>query len=178
MHKKHYFDLLRSDLSLTVFFLSFLPHLLFFLFRESDPHAAQWLYLAFLVLLYSSYDSLGYKWVLKWEMRANSIKENEDIRPRVVQHGMMIPVMLLGGVLVGWEPVLAALIIWITGGCDILYYFITREALFKTANWLYWTVPIGPIYKLAKRRIPLLPVLFQSIAGIGGAIVLMLLGID
>lgn len=67
---------------------------------------------------------------------------------RLFQHGLMLPVLALAWICAGWEAAVAPLIVWITFGADILYYWVSRSELppWESDDYFgfgYWSGPFG-----------------------------------
>jgi hypothetical protein len=189
-----YRALWRADFAATAFAAA--TALLVLLAGWPGP-APPWLAALDLVLLFTAFDALGYKWVLRWGYRVNRIEdarsltydEAGEIRPlhpwfrqataayRIVQHGIFIPVGLLAAVAFGWRPVAAFAIVWATGGCDLLFYALVRQRLSRDFPWLtgwLWIFPLGFLWRLRRRPLSLAAVAANAALGLGAATALVI----
>lgn len=126
-----------------------------------------------ILAFYVGLDVLGWKWIVNGE-RTLLVGSNEDpieigsdpvridflpfrysgpaesaiLAYRLIQHGVMIPILAAAGHVFGWQAAVAPLVVWITFGADILYFVAGRERLpaFDDETYFgygYWNAPYG-----------------------------------
>jgi hypothetical protein len=161
---KHYKTLLADDSAVVFFIGGLLTCIVGFLL-----HAPLICTFGF-VFAYTGFDVLGYKWVLYHRYGIASLLEHVSVEIRdaylseqfevskaayrVVQHSITIFVSILALPLIGWLPVITFWIIWISGTCDILYYWCIENELPESWSWVGWVLPLGLIFKIFGKDIP------------------------
>lgn len=101
----------------------------------------------FATTAFTVFDLIGYKWLCDQGDR-------KDLVPyyRMMQVMFQAVLYLTVWLLAGWQAAAASALIWWTGGCDLLYYWIGFYKLFSSAwTWLWWT-PVGLVPYLLGRR--------------------------
>jgi len=189
-----YRALWRADFAVIAFLAA--TTLLILLLGWPEP-LPRWLAALDLVLLFTAFDALGYKWVLRWGYRINRIRDAREltyledgaVQPlhpwfqqataayRIVQHGIFIPIGLLAAAVFGWRPVAAFLLIWLTGGCDLLFYALVRQRLSRDFPWLtgwLWIFPLGFLWRLRRHPLPLAAVAANAALGLVAATALLI----
>jgi hypothetical protein len=150
-----------------------------------------------LVLWFTSFDVLLWKWVMHWHTRAGAgdvywrlgashrlaFHERASILAyRIPQHGIFWLTLLLIGYYNGWQYSVPTFLVWATFGCDVVYHWIGKEKLpaWNRKDYYgygYWSFPVGWYYWLF-RRYQLMPahaLYIQAIAGAVGAIAVILI---
>ena len=143
------------------------------------------------VFAYTGFDVLGYKWVLYHKYGINSLLEHVPVEIqdvyladhfeigkaayRVIQHPTTIFISILAIPLIGWLPVITFWIMWISGLCDILYYWCIGKSLPESWGWVGWVLPLGLIFKMFGKDIPNGWMVVNAILGVIIAIVIQFL---
>lgn len=126
------------------------------------------LFYASYILLFTSYDILGYRILLNGEHTlANEIQTPAY---RILQNGFMYCLYLLLYLLGGYQIVISCIIFQFLGGQDLFYYWIGREQISDELSWLMWT-PYGLIkgmfgYKVIKKYEFIIQAIIGILAGL------------
>jgi hypothetical protein len=122
----------------------------------------------FYIIIFNVFDFLGYSKLV------NSDNNNPNIEVyRILQTMFQIIILLLIYFIAGFWIVLSGELIHLTGGQDLLYYWIGNYTLDKEWTWLSWT-PVGWFWN-NKKPIPLIVVEIQAIVGLIISIVICIL---
>lgn len=108
-------------------------------------------YIAFIssILLFSSFDVIGYYYILTNKQTRSYSKKNIPlviyrILQTIFQVLIILALIFFGQVI----PALLFIFCWWLGTCDWLYYILTKQPYLKLENmfWLWWSLP-GIIFK-------------------------------
>jgi len=113
----------------------------------------------FYIIIFNIFDFLGYSKLV------NSDNNNPNIEVyRILQTMFQIIIIALIYSISGFWIAFASEFIHLTGGQDLLYYWIGNYKLDKEWTWLSWT-PVGWFWN-RKKPIPLIIVEIQAIIGL------------
>lgn len=119
------------------------------------------------VCIFTVFDYIGYCNIM------HSNQYSIDIPAyRIIENMFMYVILLLVLSMAGWLIALCAVILWITGNEDLLYYYVGNDKLDKEWTWLSWT-PFGLIYYIKSKPMPLAVVLIQAFLGLLTVIIIL-----
>lgn len=165
---KKFTDLIKADYAALGFVIT---GLLFFIPND-------WVRVVSFTLFFTCFDVLGWKWM----MQENGLLERYNTEGvaayRIVQHGLFLFILILVALLYGWHVPLLVFILWMTGVCDTLYYFIGKYTLANDYPWLtgwFWIFPMGAFFKANGKSVNLVGLLLNNAIGISITIYLGIL---
>lgn len=126
------------------------------------------------MLTYLGWDCIGWGHMLHQFYTRDASPESK-LSYRIVQHGLMIPVLYIGYTL-DYRAVIIPIVVWLTAGLDIAFHWVVRVSLPRYFDYLYWSGPAGWALYLYNRvnarevRIPLWVLLSQALVGVGLAV--------
>ncbi len=163
---KHIFSLLFADTAAGALVIIGAAALLSLLFLKVPFHRRISALLLF-TAAFSLYDVFGYDFIVMTNSTASEtmaqmpqLREHYTISLnayRIVQ--VTFQIVLSAAVLfaAGWRAMLGGNLIWMGGGCDLIYYAATLRSLPAQWDWL-WFTPLGMFVD----ALPLTAVLLQS----------------
>lgn len=139
---KDYWDLIKVDYSTISFVVFALAFCGAFIYGHWSAGYA-------LALWFTAFDVLGFRWVLTRHPEDTITTPLANPAYRIIQHGVFFMFILLM-LPTNWQGGAIAFILWMTGLCDLVFYWVARVRLSQLWPWLtgwFWIFPGGAIAK-------------------------------
>ena len=147
---KDYWGLIKTDYSVVTLIIMSIAVVVATYFEHWSAGYA-------LMFWFTAFDILGYRWVLRRHPEDTAGPAFSNPAYRIIQHGTFFLILLLWipGM---WQASVIAFILWMTGWCDLAFYWLAKVEPAKEWPWLttwLWIFPAGAIAKYNKTSVSL-----------------------